>query len=126
MVEGEKEIRTFEKESTTREEYSKFLLKVFRRKSLNYGSSSNFSSNVKQIFYAFLFNIRNYSLEAINIQQREAELNIILPRVNNFEIKQKSAWNISFYYIPPAPNKILGQSQQVKVNFIDNTTFFFF
>ena len=43
----------------------------------------------KQIFQAFLFNIRNYSTEVINIQLREAELNIILPRVNNFDIKQK-------------------------------------
>ena len=43
----------------------------------------------KQIFHAFLFNIRNYSPEVINIQRREPELNIILPRVNNFDIKQK-------------------------------------
>ena len=50
----------------------------------------------KQIFYVFLFNIRNYSPEVINIQRREAELNIILPRVNNFDIKQKKAWNICF------------------------------
>ena len=42
----------------------------------------------KQIFHAFLFNIRNYSPE-VYIQRREAELNIILPRVNNFNIKQK-------------------------------------
>ena len=38
----------------------------------------------KQIFHAFLFNIRNYSPEVINI---------ILSRVNNFDIKQKT-WNI--------------------------------
>ena len=50
----------------------------------------------KQIFHAFLFNIRNYSPEVINIYRREAELNIILPRVNNFNIKQKKAWNICF------------------------------
>ena len=41
----------------------------------------------KQILNAFLFNIRNYSPEVINI---------ILPRVNNFDIKQKKAWNICF------------------------------
>ena len=41
--------------------------------------------NNEQIFHAFLFNIRNYSPEVINIQRREAEVNIILPRVNNFE-----------------------------------------
>ena len=43
----------------------------------------------KQIFHAFLFNIRNYSPEVTNIQRREAELNIKLPRVNNFDTKQK-------------------------------------
>ena len=33
----------------------------------------------------------------INIQRRKAELNIILPRVNYFDIKQKKkAWNICF------------------------------
>ena len=35
------------------------------------------------------FNIRNYSPEVINIQPREAKVNIILPRINNFNIKQK-------------------------------------
>ena len=44
---------------------------------------------IKQIFYAFLLNIRNYSPEVINIQWREAELNIVLPRMDNFDIKQK-------------------------------------
>ena len=43
----------------------------------------------KQIFHPFLFNIRNYSPKVINIQRRKTELNIILPRVNNFDIKQK-------------------------------------
>ena len=44
-----------------------------------------------------MFNIRNYSPEVINIQRREAELNIILPRVNNFDIKhKKKTWNICF------------------------------
>ena len=38
----------------------------------------------KQIFHAFLFNIRNYSPEVSNIQQRKAELSTILPRVNSF------------------------------------------
>ena len=50
----------------------------------------------KQIFHAFLFNIRNYSPEVIHIQRRKAELNIILPRVNNFDIKREKAWNICF------------------------------
>ena len=36
----------------------------------------------KQIFHAFFYNIRDYSPKVINI--------ILLPRVNNFDIKQKS------------------------------------
>ena len=48
------------------------------------------------MFNAFSFNIRNYSPEVINIQQRKAELNIILPRVSSFDIKQKKRWNICF------------------------------
>ena len=51
---------------------------------------------IKQIFHRFLFNVRNYSPEVINIQRREAQLNIVLPRVNNFDITQKQAWNICF------------------------------
>ena len=39
------------------------------------------------IFHAFLFNIRHYLPEAINIQRREGELNIVLLRVNNFNVK---------------------------------------
>ena len=48
-----------------------------------------------------MFNIRNYSPEVINIQRREAELNIILPMVNNFDIKQKKACNICFIMCYP-------------------------
>ena len=44
---------------------------------------------VEQIFRTFLFNIRNYSPEVTNVQQREAELKIIFSRVNNFDIKQE-------------------------------------
>ena len=51
----------------------------------------------KQILHAFLFNIRNYSPEVINI---------ILPRVNIFDIKQKGMEYYLFYYMPPTPNKI--------------------
>ena len=32
--------------------------------------------DIKQIFYAFLFNIRNYSPEEINIRRLEVKLNI--------------------------------------------------
>ena len=44
----------------------------------------------------FCLNIRNYSPEVINIRRREAELDIILQRVINLDIKQKKAWNICF------------------------------
>ena len=57
-------------------------------------TKTNYTNCNKQIFHAFLFNIRNYSPEVINIERREVELNIILPTVNNFDIKQKRAWNI--------------------------------
>ena len=50
----------------------------------------------KQIFHACLFNIKNYSPEVINIQEREVKFNIMLTTVNNFNIKQKKAWNICF------------------------------
>ena len=46
-------------------------------------------TNNKQMFHAFLFNVRNYSPKVINIQRREAELNTVLPKVSNFNIKQK-------------------------------------
>ena len=45
----------------------------------------------KQVFHAFLFNIRNYSPEVIKLPR-----NIILPRVNNLDTKLKMAWNICF------------------------------
>ena len=56
--------------------------------------------NMKQIFHAFLFNIRNYSPELRYIQRRKGELNVTLPRVNNFGIKQEMAWNIYFIINP--------------------------
>ena len=80
-------------------------MKLYKEMSLKHIQS--YIANIKQIFHAFLFNIRNYSTEVINIQRREAELNIILQkrenkdsyllnfkrpwlqRVNNFDIKQK-------------------------------------
>ena len=43
--------------------------------------------NNKQIFHVLLFNTKNYSPEVTNIRRCDAELNIILPRVNNFNIK---------------------------------------
>ena len=43
--------------------------------------------------------------EVINIQRREAELNIILSRVSNFDIKQKSHEIFVLLYAT-TPNKI--------------------
>ena len=50
---------------------------------------TNYNRNIKLMFYAFLFNIRNYSPNVTDIQRHAAELNIILLRVINFNIKQK-------------------------------------
>ena len=44
--------------------------------------------------------MRNYSPEVINIQRLEVELNIILPRVNNFDIKQKRHEIFVLLYAP--------------------------
>ena len=60
-------------------------MKLYKEMSLKHIQS--YIPNIKQIFHAFLFNIRNYSTEVINIQLREAEMNIILTKVNNFDIK---------------------------------------
>ena len=56
--------------------------------------------NGMQIFRFFVFNTKNYSLEVRNIQRRETELNVTLPRVNNFDINQKMAQNICFIIYP--------------------------
>ena len=61
-------------------------------------------NNNKQIFHAFLFNIRNYSPKVKNIKRRQAELNIMLKRMNNFDIKQNTSQNICFI-IPQASTK---------------------
>ena len=62
------------------------MKKTFQRLSPKIITFKNYKKN---IFHAFLFNIRNYSPDVINIQRCIAELNIILPKVNNFDIKQK-------------------------------------
>ena len=47
--------------------------------------------------YSILFClISEINHRVISIQRRDAELNIILPRVHNFNIKEKKAWNICF------------------------------
>ena len=70
----------------------------------------------------FLFNIRNYSPEIINIQQNNTELNIILLRMNNFDIKQKKH---GIYVLLYATNKIWGEKgYQNTAHFGQNTSFF--
>ena len=54
-------------------------------------------SHIKEIFYAFLLNIGSYSPEVINIQRYEAELNIILRRMNNFDVKKKHGIFVLLY-----------------------------
>ena len=76
------------------------------------------------MFHALLSNTRNFSPEVINIQRREAELNIILPRVNNFDIKTKKGIKYLFYYMPPTPNKIWEDKTNKTANFGHNTIFF--
>ena len=56
---------------------------------------------MKQTFHKFLFNIRNYLTKVSNIQWREVELNIILTRVNKFDITQKIARNTCFVIDTP-------------------------
>ena len=46
-----------------------------------------------------LIYIRNYSPRYVNYSLREAELNIILQMLNNFNVKQKIGREYLFYYI---------------------------
>ena len=90
---------------------------MFSWKSRKYGAIaiSGLTTNYnKQILHAFLLNIRNYSPEISNIQQRETDLNIILPRVNNFNIKQKLAWNIYFIIYPQDRKKSWVNAKKAK------------
>ena len=59
---------------------------------------TSYLSASKQMFHAFLFNIRNYSSEVRNIQRRKSELNIILPRVNNSILTKDSMVYLFFTY----------------------------
>ena len=68
--------------------------------------------DTKQISHAFFFNVRNYSPKVINIQRREAELNIISTRVNYFDVKQKKAWNICLIICHEYQTK----SEKIKAN----------
>ena len=89
-------------------------LTLFRQKKREY--TLHFAE-IRSLFFIVSFglnfsNIRNYSPEVINIQRREAELNIILLRMNNFDIKQKKAWNICFILC----HKHQTRSGKIKVN----------
>ena len=77
--------------------------------------------NNKQILYVFLFNIRNYSPGVRNIQRREAELSITLPRMNNFDIKQKMTRNICSIIYPKQETTITAvvDPQHLKVEVAD-------
>ena len=59
----------------------------------------------KQIFHAFLFNIRNYSPEVINIQWHERSW-MLCYRGWIISILNKKGMEYLFYYMPPTPNKI--------------------
>ena len=78
----------------------------------------------KQICHTFLFNVRNYLPKVINIQRRVAELNIILPRVNNFNIKQTKAWTICFIVCHQYQTRCGKLKANKTVNFGHNTRFF--
>ena len=75
----------------------------------------------KQILHVFLFDIRNYSPKEINTERHEADLNIILPSLNDFDIKQKNTWIIRFiiwHQHQPRSRNIKGNSnktQQISV-----------
>ena len=66
----------------------------------------NDNDDNKQILHALLFNVRNYLPRVFNIQRRETSLNIILPRINNFDINKKNGMQYLFYYLPPTLNKM--------------------
>ena len=62
--------------------------------------------NFKQIFLVFLFNIRTYSPKVMNI---------ILPRLNNFDIKQKRRGMLVLLYATNTKKDLANQTQQILV-----------
>ena len=77
------------------------------------------------MFHAFLLNIKNHSPEVINVQRGEAELNIMLLRVNNFAIKQKKVCNICFIICHQNQTRSRKIKTNKTVNFGQDTSFFF-
>ena len=65
------------------------------------------------MFHAFLFDIRNDSHEIINIERREAELNIISLKVNNFVLNKKRH-GISVLLYATNTKKDLGRKRLTK------------
>ena len=93
---------------------------------------TSYLSASKQMFHAFLFNIRNYSSEVRNIQRRKSELNIILPRVNNSILTKDSMimWHnyvpcLFVFYIHQARNKKWVNVHKVHNYSSDNRIIFF-
>ena len=83
---------------------------------INYNNDNKYDdkNNTNKIIKSFLI-INKYSMPFCSmseihprqlITRREAELNTILPRVNNFDIKQKRYMEYLFYFMSPTPNKI--------------------
>ena len=73
------------------------------KSSMSFNHTSNFLHTIylstsKQMFHAFLFNIRNYSPELRNIQRRKSELNVILPRVNSSILTKDGMVYLFFTY----------------------------
>ena len=73
------------------------------KSSMSFSHTSNFLHTIylsasKQMFHAFLFNIRNYSPELRNIQRRKSELNVILPRVNSSILTKDGMVYLFFTY----------------------------
>ena len=61
-----------------------------------------------------LLNIKIYSPEVSNIQRREADLNIIPPKVNKFYIPPKSIQYLPYYILPLKNEQIEKISVQFK------------
>ena len=60
---------------------------------------------ISKYFMPFCSNIRNYPAEVSDNQWGKMDLNIILSRVNNFDIKQKMAWNVCLTIYPQHQTK---------------------
>ena len=81
-----------------------------------------YESSIRQTFHVFLFHIRNYSPKIRNVQRRFASLNITLPKVNNFYIKQKMAFFL--FYTPKKSGWMLARHRtfQWQHNYIKKRT----